>query len=253
VKEAVRETMRNTMLDPAGLNEKATEVHVDCARSLVELTAVVNSACGRVESAPETAALVLRLVGVPADREMWPGTVTIQEVNRWERAVRRLERLTAVNIAVASGTCGGPALDLLLAADFRIATPDLVLVLPRNEGRFWPGMSVYRLVQHLGLPRARRMVLSGAEVPVALQKELGLIDEECLDTGVAVRDMILMLDVGSGQELAVRRQLLLEAASADYDEALGAHLAACDRELRLLRTGSETASAADLTARAARS
>ncbi|MEK8174877.1 hypothetical protein NKH77_54940 [Streptomyces sp. M19] len=39
----------------------------------------------------------------------------------------------------------------------------------------------------------------------------------------------------SDQELAVRRQLLLEAASVEYDEALGVHLAACDRELRRLR------------------
>jgi isomerase DpgB len=39
----------------------------------------------------------------------------------------------------------------------------------------------------------------------------------------------------SDRETALRRQLLIEAGSAGYDEALGIHLAACDRELRRLR------------------
>jgi isomerase DpgB len=247
----MRETVTDTILDPAGLSEKTTiEVDVDCGRSLVELTAEVKSACEYVESAPTTAALVLRLTGVPADRGCWPGTVTVQEVSRWERAVRQMEHLTSVNIAVASGDCGGPALDLLLAADFRIAVADLVLVLPRNQGRFWPGMSMYRLVQHLGLPRARRMVLFDTEVSLARQKELGMIDEQHPDAPDAIRDMALNLASGAGQELALRRQLLLEAASAEYDEALGVHLAACDHEIRRLRADGRIAAGADMAARA---
>jgi isomerase DpgB len=41
-----------------------------------------------------------------------------------------------------------------------------------------------------------------------------------------------MLGRIAGPELSVRRQLLNEATSSAYEDAIGAHLAACDRELR---------------------
>ena len=46
---------------------------------------------------------------------------------------------------------------------------------------------------------------------------------------------VVMLGRVAGAEHAIRRQLLLEAATTSYEDALGAHLAACDRELRRLR------------------
>jgi isomerase DpgB len=39
-------------------------------------------------------------------------------------------------------------------------------------------------------------------------------------------------DGSAMSELAVRRRLLLEAPSATFEDALGAHLAACDRLMR---------------------
>ncbi|MCZ9336264.1 enoyl-CoA hydratase/isomerase family protein, partial [Streptomyces sp. TRM76130] len=36
----------------------------------------------------------------------------------------------------------------------------------------------------------------------------------------------------SGKELAIRRQLLFDAANTAFEDALGPHLAACDRALR---------------------
>jgi len=39
-----------------------------------------------------------------------------------------------------------------------------------------------------------------------------------------------------GRELSIRRRLLLEAASTSFEDALGAHLAACDRALRRAAT-----------------
>jgi len=62
----------------------------------------------------------------------WPGAVGIQTSTAGSGAVRRMEKLAAVNIAAARGECGGPALDLLLAADFRIGEPGLVLM-PRER------------------------------------------------------------------------------------------------------------------------
>ncbi|MFJ8001349.1 enoyl-CoA-hydratase DpgB [Streptomyces sp. NPDC096310] len=208
---------------------------LDGGRPLPELTAAVNAVCEEVEDLRARTVVVLRFPPAPAQPREWPGDVSIRDVNRWERAVRRLERLDAVNIAVAEGTCGGPVLDVLLAADFRIAGPDLTLMLPVNDGHFWPGMSLYRLVHHIGLARARRIVLWGTDIPVAEATDLGIVDQVSDDLTEAVHAAAVLRGRLSDRETRIRRRLLEEAASAEYDDALGAHLAACDRELRRLR------------------
>jgi isomerase DpgB len=232
----------NTEIGDARVAEGLSLVAIDGTRPLPELTDAVNAACAAVEDQRERTVLVVRLDPTPAGFRAWPGRVGIQEVNRWERAVRRLEGVAAATIATARGTCGGPALDLLLAADYRIATDDLLLMLPVNDGHFWPGMSVYRLVRHLGVARARQLVLWGVDIPLRQATELGLIDQVSADIPEAVHTTAALMDRVSDQELAVRRNLVLEAASAEFDDALGVHLAACDRELRRLRdAAAETA------------
>ncbi|MEU8877673.1 enoyl-CoA-hydratase DpgB [Streptomyces javensis] len=208
---------------------------LDGESPLPELTAGVNAVCEEVEGRCERTVVVLQFPPTASRPREWPGDVSIQEVNRWERAVRRLERLDAVNIAVAEGTCGGPVLDLLLATDFRIGAPDLQLMLPVNDGHFWPGMSLYRLVQHIGLARARRLVLWGTDIPVTEATDLGILDQVSDDLAEAVHTAAVLCGRLSDRETRIRRRLLEEAASAEYDDALGAHLAACDRELRRLR------------------
>ncbi|MFI6084297.1 enoyl-CoA-hydratase DpgB [Streptomyces sp. NPDC051217] len=210
-------------------------VRFDGPRSLADLTSAVHTVCAEAESRAKPTVVVLSFDALSADCREWPGKVDVQQVNRWERAVRRLERLPVVSIAMLRGTCGGPTLDLLLAADFRIGSSDVRLLLPVNAEHFWPGMAVHRLVQHLGVARARQLVLWGTDIPLEKALDLGLIDHVDDDTDEAVRTAAILTGRVSGREMAVRRQLLQEAASAEYDDALGAHLAACDRELRRLR------------------
>jgi isomerase DpgB len=210
-------------------------VKVDAARPLSELTNAMTAICDQVESRGERSVVVLRLGSTSTERREWPGDVPIQAVNRWERAVRRLERLAAASIAVADGTCGGPALDLMLATDYRIGTPDLRILLPVNDGHFWPGMSLFRLVHHVGLARARQIVLWGTEISLAMATDLGLIDQVNDDVDEAVRTSTVLLGRISDRETTIRRQLLSEAGAVEYDDAVGVHLAACDRELRRLR------------------
>jgi isomerase DpgB len=207
-------------------------VHIDPTRPLAELTATLTAACAAAEDRGTQTVLVLRLGLLSPEDRAWPRDAGIQDVNRWERAVRRVERLAAVSITAVTATCGGPAVDLLLAADYRIATADLRLLLPVNDGQFWPGMAVHRLANQVGLARARQIVLWGHEISARLAIDIGLVDELAADLDQAVEAAALMLGRESGAELAIRRRLLLEAHSAGADEALGAHLAACDRELR---------------------
>ncbi len=136
-------------------------------------TAALTRSAKRSRTA-RTGGVVLRFTGGSPRAAEWPGPVAIRDVNRWERALRRLERLADVPRR-GEGTCGGPALDLLLAADYRIAAPDLRLMLPINDGHFWPGMTLYRLVQHIGLARARRSCC-GARPSLDDATDLGIVD-----------------------------------------------------------------------------
>ena len=68
-------------------------------------------------------------------------------VSKWERGLRRLERLDMTTVAMATGDCGGLALDALLATDYRVATSDVRLLVPVAGGATWPGMAIYRLAQ----------------------------------------------------------------------------------------------------------
>jgi isomerase DpgB len=216
----------------AGGNELVDGHRVEISgQTLPELTAELDAARERAEDAGTALVLDLR-PGAAA----WPGTgVGVHEVNKWERVLRRVERLDAPVVAVALGGCGGPALEALLVADHRIATPDLRIALPRSQGRFWPGMALYRLVNQFGTGWARRVVLRGLALTAENALAIGLVDEVTDAPEAALGDAVAALEEVSGQELAVRRRLLLEAATTSFEEALGTHLAACDREL--LRAG----------------
>jgi isomerase DpgB len=227
-------------------------LRIDAGAALSDaLIDTVNEACDRVEDgAAKNPALLVWLdgTGTPA-AEPYPHHLGVHTVNRWERALRRLERVPALTLAVVHGACRGPALDLLLTTDYRIATPDSALHAPVVAGGAWPGMALYRLASQLGTARARRLGLLGLDLPVAEAVAWGLVDEVAGDTAAAARTVLTSLAGHRGTELAIRRQLLSEARSTSFEEATGTHLAACDRAIRLAGSGAD-ASFTQATARA---
>ncbi len=206
------------------------------------LIADVTAACEAVEDSGKDTVLLVHLRDAPAN-ECWHDDVRTHLVNRWERALRRLERLPAPTVAVVDGVCHGPALEVLLATDYRIATGHARLRLPTAAHHTWPGMSMYRLANQVGVARSRALALFGIETPAAQAASLGLIDEVTNDTVAAVRTAVKFLGAHGGREVAVRRQLLFEAMTTSFEDALGTHLAACDRTLRLCAVGADASSA----------
>lgn len=181
----------------------------------------VEGLCDRAEDHAGPGLVVLRLSGAPA--ETGPARTDVGLVSKWERALRRMERLGRPTVAVASGDVGGPALEALLATDVRIATPDVRLLFPA-----WPGMALYRLTHQTGLAGVRRAVLFGAPIDVAGAVALRLVDEVAADPAAVLAEL-----AGSVRpEPAIARQLMFDASSTSFEEALGAHLAACERRLR---------------------
>ena len=59
-----------------------------------------------------------------------------------------------------------------------------------------------------------------------------LIDELADDPASALAAAAGAAAAFPGAEMAIRRQLMLEAPTASFEDALGVHLAACDRALR---------------------
>ncbi|MEY9894346.1 isomerase DpgB [Catenulispora sp. MAP12-49] len=212
--------------------QTGTEVlRIDGAEPIsADLLARVSRACDRAESADGR--VVVHATGTPEGS--WAQGLTVAQVNRWERAVRRLERLPAVTVAIVDGDCGGTALDLVLAADIRIATPAARLTVPLGGGATWPGMALFRLVrQGSNATAVRRAALFGEPIGALDALALHLVDDVTEDVTGALAAAEATRCV-SGPELAVRRQLLADAATVSFEEALGVHLAACDRELRRL-------------------
>src|SRR5262245_59577646 len=90
----------------------------------------VNATCERVEDANKDVILLVHLRGGDGAGDGWPHDVGVHTVNQWERAVRRLEKVPALSVAVVEGPCYGLALEVMLTADYRIATPDATLRAP---------------------------------------------------------------------------------------------------------------------------
>lgn len=177
-----------------------------------------------------TGMVTMHVAGAPEGA--WTSGLDVMLVTKWERVLRRLERLPMATVAVASGDCGGRALDTLLATDIRVAAPDARLLVPRDGSATWPGMAGYRLVQQAGAGRIRRAVLFGLPISAADAVQLGIVDELADDPAAAVGAAAELVAGLAGKEVAIRRQLLFDATTMSFEDALGPHLAACDRALR---------------------
>jgi isomerase DpgB len=212
-------------------------IRVDGSRPLsADSVAELGAVCDAAEDGDAHGFVIVRVSGVPGPG--WADNLPVALVSKWERGLRRLERVPAVTIAAAEEDCGGPALDALLAADYRIMPAFAKLIVPVVAGATWPGMALYRLArQAAGSAPARRAVLFGTPIGAAAAQAIGVIDEVTGSAAVAIERAMEVAAATRGTELAIRRQLVQEALTTSYEEALGVHLAACDRILRRLAAG----------------
>ncbi|MFD9726096.1 enoyl-CoA-hydratase DpgB [Streptomyces sp. NPDC059072] len=231
--------MPTTPLTPSLTDEAAAVLTVGGNERLTpELVSRVAAAVAQAESAD--GGVVLLLLGGDAaptaqDPADFPSSGTgIHLVNTWERVLRRLENTGRPTLAVVEGDCTGPALEALLIADYRLAAPDARLRLAGAEDGAWPGTAVHRLANQIGTARARRLLLLRPWLSAAEAAAGELVDEtagstqEIRERAAALAGVLAALP---GQEWSIRRRLLFDSGLS-YEEALGAHLAACDRSLR---------------------
>nr|WP_308506844.1 enoyl-CoA-hydratase DpgB [Pseudoduganella ginsengisoli] len=194
------------------------------------LIASINSACDSVEDAGAGAVLLVQLKPATAGGEP-AEAIDVHLVNHWERALRRLERLRAATIATVEGRCGGLGTAVLLTTDYRIAAGDVHLSLMSGQD-ILPSMTLHRIAGQIGAAAGRQLVLFGMDMAADRAMELGMVDTIADDVEAATATFVKSLATLYTEDLSVRRRLLNEAPALNYDDALGAHLAACDRVLR---------------------
>jgi isomerase DpgB len=94
-------------------------------------------------------------------------------------------------------------------------------------------MALHRLAQQgAGSAAIRRAALFGTPLDATRALALHMVDEVTDDVEGSLTAAVELTAPFTGSELAIRRQLLLDARTVPFEEALGAHLAACDRALR---------------------
>ena len=201
------------------------------------LVSDINHACDRVEEAGEASMLLLYVRGRGAFDidNIWPGSLRkgdIHLVSHWEQALRRVERLGAMTVTAAEQICAGVALEVLLVTDYRLARSDFLIHFRHPSGGIWPSMSLYRLANQLGIGRSRRIALLSSDITAKRAFDLDLIDEVVDDLKSPIDRFTSSLKHGLRTDLALRRRLLLDAIGATFEDALGVHLAACDRTVR---------------------
>ena len=115
-------------------------------------------------------------------RERVPEAATARE-RRWRaqagrRAVRAIEECDAVTIARVHGHAVGGGSCLATACDFRITTESCLWWLPEVElGTPLPWGGTPRLIQELGMARARQYIMTGERVPGPTAAAWGLAHE----------------------------------------------------------------------------
>jgi enoyl-CoA hydratase/carnithine racemase len=108
-----------------------------------------------------------------------PGALRVTRlVSKGAALLNQLESSDKVAVAAVSGYCIGGGLELAMATDYIIASPDAKFGLPEIKIGIIPGADgIKRLVRSIGKRRALPMLLEGSIISAEHALEFGLINE----------------------------------------------------------------------------
>lgn len=94
-----------------------------------------------------------------------------------QRTQLKLQRLPQTTLAVIDGACVGGGLGLALACDLRLASPrSRFAITPAKLGLVYSAADSRRLVNTVGMARARELLLTGRVLDAAIAVEWGLVN-----------------------------------------------------------------------------
>jgi enoyl-CoA hydratase/carnithine racemase len=152
---------------------------------------------------------------------------------RWEKALRLFETMDKIVLVGMHGYCLGGALQLALAADIRVSTPDCQIGLPAIKESLVPGLSTWRLARYVGWGWAKKLILGGQNLAGEAALRIGLVDHL-----VPAEDFFIHLDEVAHQYLEacstgtrMSKRLLTQAFDLDYEAILAEYLELQERAL----------------------
>jgi len=140
-----------------------------------------------------------------------------------ELSVRAVVGMEKPVVAALPGVAAGGGLSLALAADWRVAAEEAVLVpaFP-GLGAVPDGGLTYFLPHFLGIGLAQELLFTNAKVPAARARELGLVHEVCPAGELAARAAARARELADGPTFAYgRTKHLLESA---FHESLASQM-----------------------------
>jgi enoyl-CoA hydratase len=133
-----------------------------------------------------------------------------------------VEAIEVPVVAAINGTAAGGGFELALSCDFRVMDPGARLLMPEAQVGLIPGSGgCSRLVRHLGLGRAKELVMLGGSLDAASARELGLATRVS-DEGQALAGALqLAAELGTRAPLALGMAKLVLNTCADVDSETG--------------------------------
>ncbi len=155
-------------------------------------------------------------------KELAADRIDMSYHERFEKALRLLEKMEKVVIVGMHGYCLGGALQLAMACDIRVCTADCQIGLPAIRESLVPGLGTWRLPRYVGWGRAKKLILGGENITGEEALNIGLVDHL-----VPAEDFFSQLDQIAANyvkscSLGSRMSKLLtnSAFDLDYDEFL---------------------------------
>jgi enoyl-CoA hydratase/carnithine racemase len=109
-------------------------------------------------------------------KELAADRIDMSYHERWEKALRILEKMEKVIVVGMHGYCLGGALQLAMACDIRVSTPDCQIGLPAIRESLIPGLGTWRLPRYVGWGRAKKLILGGENISGEEALTIGLVD-----------------------------------------------------------------------------
>lgn len=127
-------------------------------------------------------------------------------------------------VCAVQGACLGGAFELALAADFRVASPDAFFGLPEVLVGIPSVIDAALLERHVGLGRARQMILTGEPVDAGRALEWGLLNllAEPPALLAAAADLVGLVARAGGDAIAAQKALFEQWLNLPFEAAVAA-------------------------------
>ncbi|MFZ0726483.1 MAG: enoyl-CoA hydratase/isomerase family protein [Desulfobacterales bacterium] len=144
-------------------------------------TVLLNRVASAIREDPDIRVVVIRgrgrafCTGIDL-KQLAADEIDMSYHERWEKALRIFEQMEKIVIVGMHGYCLGGALQLALAGDIRVSTPECRIGLPAIRESLIPGLSTWRLPRYVGWGRAKKLIIGGENITGTEAASIGLVD-----------------------------------------------------------------------------